>query len=340
MRFITFLVTTILVTTIMMFSFLAIAIADEQKEESSKLEFSGIMESNFSYITNESEDESDLYLNKMELSADASLNPRVNGHLLFAYEHGENESITLDEGSVDLKFPVKPLEFSLSLGRVVVPFGVFNTHFATEPFTLEMGEIKHNAISISLSHSIIEASVALYNSETKVDGEDTSHIKDFSAMIKGSTPENFLAGKASISLGVSFIRDVTGLESISDMLGESTVAKKVAGVNGFASLNVMGVFLEGELIQTLDDLEASEGKELKPSSFNIELGYRLPDLPIELAGKFEQLSKREGNSTKRFGGVISTGFAHDKASLKLEILRIDDGEAAQNAITTQLAINF
>jgi hypothetical protein len=335
MRFITFLVTMFITL-----SFVALAIADDKAEESSKLEFSGIMESNFSYITSEDNSESDLYLGKVELSADASLDSHFSGHLLFAYEHGEDESIALDEGSVDLKFPVKPLEFSLSLGRVVVPFGVFNTHFATEPFTLEMGEIKHNAIRISLSHSIIQACVALYNSKTTVDGENNSHIKDFSAMIQCSTPENALAGKASIALGTSFISNVSGLESISEMIGESTGIKRVAGLNGFAGLNVMGVFLEGEAILVLDDLEISKAEKIKPYSFNVELGYALQNLPVELAGKFEKLSESEGNSTERFGGVISTGFAHDKASLKLEMLRIDDGETAQNAITTQLAITF
>jgi hypothetical protein len=102
----------------------------------------------------------------------------------------------------------------------------------------------------------------------------------------------------------------------------------------------MRLFLNGEVIQTLDDLETISGEKIKPSSFNIELGYALPDIPVELAGKFEQVSQNEGDSTKRFGGVISTGFAQNRASLKLEVLRIDDGETTQNTITSQLAISF
>jgi hypothetical protein len=320
-----------------MFSFLVAVIADDEAEKACKLEFSGVMESEFSYTMNEDNSESDLYLGKVELSADASLDSHFSGHLLFAYEHGENdENIALDEGSVYIKFPL----ISLSLGRVVIPFGIYDSHFVTDPFTLEMGELKQNAISISSSYSIVEACVALYNSRVSIDGEDNSHIRDFSAMIKGSTPEDALSGKASISLGISFISNSAGLESIKDMLGESAIVKRVAGINGFASLNIMRLFLNGEVIQTLDDLETISGEKIKPSSFNIELGYALPDIPVELAGKFEQVSQNEGDSTKRFGGVISTGFAQNRASLKLEVLRIDDGETTQNTITSQLAISF
>jgi len=325
------------VSTFIMFSFLVAVIADDEAEEACKLEFSGVIESEFSYTMNEDNSESDLYLGKVEISADASLDSYFSGHLLFAYEYGENdENIALDEGSVDIKFPL----ISLSLGRVVIPFGIYDSHFVTDPFTLEMGELKQNAISISSSYSIVEACVALYNSRVSIDGEDNSHIRDFSAMIKGSTPEDVLSGKASISLGISFISNSAELESIRDMLGESAIVKRVAGINGFASLSITGLFMNGEVIQTLDDLETISGEKIKPSSFNIELGYALPNIPVELAGKFEQVSQNEGDSIKRFGGVISTGFAQDRASIRLEALRIDDGETTQNAITSQLAISF
>ena len=116
---------------------LSVTSADE--EESAKVEFSGVLEGEFAYVMSEDDDESDLALATVELAADASPAPGVGLHLLLLYEQGENDdNIAMDEGTIDLKLPdILPVELSLSLGRMYVPFGEFGSHFVSDPFTLE-----------------------------------------------------------------------------------------------------------------------------------------------------------------------------------------------------------
>ena len=304
--------------------------------ESAKVEFSGALEGEFGYVMAEDDDESDFALATVELGADVSLSPNVDGHILFLYEQGENEdNIAVDEGTIDLELPATlPVGLSLSLGRVYVPFGEFNSHFVADPFTLDIGETGQIALQISASHEIVEASAAFYNEEV----DDSSQIGDMAARVAASAPEGALGEDIGLSLGASFITNMAGTDGLTDMIS-GEVSERVMGLGSFISLSAMGAFLEAEVVMALGDIEAPGGGTLKPRAFNVELGYSLPDTPVEIAGKFERLSEDGDNSTNRFGGVVSIGLFDETASLALEFLRTDDG-AAENSIVGQLAVEF
>ena len=325
----------IVVALITLTSF-CLAFADEAEGEFGKIEFSGALEGEFGYIAAE-EDESDFALATVELGADVSLMSNVNGHILFLYEQGGNDdNIAVDEGTIDLKLPVTlPVGLSLSLGRMYVPFGQFNSHFVADPFTLDIGETGQIALQISASHEMVEASAAVYNEEV----DDSSQIGDMAARVAVSAPEGALGEDIGLSLGASFITNMAGTDGLTDMIG-GEVSETAMGLGGFISINAMGVFLEGEIVMALSDVEMPDGETLKPRAFNVELGYSLPNTPIEIAGRFEQLSEDGDNSTNRFGGVVSIGLFDEAASLALEFLRTDDGDAAENSIVGQLAIEF
>lgn len=325
----------------MLMSF-CVAFADEAEEESGKLEFSGTLEGEFGYIVAEEEDESDFALAKVELGADVTLSPNVHGHVLLLYEQGENDdNIAVEEGTIGLKIPVTlPVELLLSLGRMYVPFGQFNSHFVTDPFTLEIGEINQVALQILLSHKTVEGSAAIYNEEVNVEGSNNAQIGDMAARIAVSLPEGTLGEDVDLSLGGSFITNIAGTDGLADMIGGDQVSERTMGLGSFVSLSAMGAFLEGELVMAIGDIEVPGGKKLKTRALNVELGYSLPDLPVEVAGKFEQLSEDSDNNTNRFGGVVSIGLFGEAASLALEFLRTDDGETAASSIVSQLTIEF
>lgn len=321
---------------------LRVAFADEEREEFGKLEFSGLLEEEFGYVMAEGDDESDFVLATVELGADVSLMPNVDGHVLFLYEQGENDdNIAVDEGTIDVKLPVPlPAELSLSLGRMYIPFGEFNSHFVADPFTLEIGETNEVALRLSASHEMVEISVALYNEEVGVEGSNNAQIGDIAARIAASAPEGALGENMSLSLGASLITNIAGTDGLTDMIGDGGVSERAMGLGGFISLSAMGAFLEGEVVLALGDIKLPDGGTLKPRAFSVELGYSLPGMPVEIAGRFEQLSENGDNSTNRFGGVVSLGLFDETASLALEFLRTDDGDTAENSIVTQLAVEF
>jgi len=315
-----------------------VAFADEVEGESSKLEFSGVLEGELGYTIGQEEDESDLALATVELGADMSLASNVCGHVLFLYEQGENDdNIAVDEGTIDLKLPITlPVELSLSLGRMYVPFGEFNSHFVTDPFTLEIGETNQVALQLSASHDIMEGSVALYNEEV----DDSSQIGDIAAKVATSVPEGALGKDIGLSFGASLVTNVAGTDGLTDMIGGGAVPDRAMGLGGYVSLNAMGAFLEGEIVMALGDIEIPGGETLKPRAFNMELGYSLPNMPVEIAGKFEQFSENGDNSTNRFGGVVTIGLFDEAAFFGLEFLRSDDSETVENSIIGQLSVEF
>jgi len=333
---------TIVVVTLMLLILVPVVSGDEEGEEAGKVEFSGLLEEEFGYVMAEDDDESDFALAKVELGADISLGQNVDGHVLFLYEQGENDdNIVVDEGTIDLKLPVPlPAKLSLSLGRVYVPFGEFNSHFVADPFTLEIGETNQVALQLSAFHEMVEASAALYNEEVDIEDSNNTQIADIAARIAASVPEGSLGSDMTVLLGASLITNMAGTDGLTDMMGGGEVSQRAMGLGGFISLSAMGVFLEGEVVLALGDIESPDGETLKPRAFNAELGYSLTGMPVEVAGKFEQLSEDGDNSTDRFGGVVSLALFDETASFALEFLRTDDGDAAENSIVGQLAVEF
>jgi hypothetical protein len=316
--------------------------AEAGKEGLGGLEFSGLLEEEFGYVRVEGENESDFTLATVGLCADVCLVPNVEGHVLFLYEQGENEdNIAVDEAMIGFKLPnISPIELSLSLGRMYVPFGEFSSHFIADPFTLDVGETNEVAFQLSAAHEVAEVAAALYNDAVSVEGSNNTQIADVAARIGASAPEGALGKDVSLSLGASFITNILGSDAFGDMIEGDEVSERVPGIGGFISVNAMGAFVESEFILALNDAELSDGEPLKPRAFNMELGYSLPKLSVEIAGKFEQLSENSDSSTNRFGGVVSFGLFSEVASLSVEFLQTDDGDAAERSITGQLSAEF
>ena len=317
-------------------------VAEARKERYGGIELSGLLENEFGYVIIEGENESDFTLATVELGADVCLGPNVEGHVLFLYEQGENDdNIAVDESTIGFKLPnFLPVELSLSLGRMYVPFGEFNSHFITDPFTLDVGETNEIAFQLSAVHEIVEIAAALYNDAVSVESGNNTQITDIAARIAASASEGALGENVSLLLGVSFITNIVGSDGFCDMIGNNEVSERAPGMGGFISVSAIGAFLESEFTLALSDTELPDSKMLKPRAFNVELGYSFPKLPVQIAGKFERLSENGDNSINRFGGVVTIGLFDEAASLALEFLRTDDDNATEHSITGQLSAEF
>ena len=97
----------------------------------------------------------------------------------------------------------------------------------------------------------------------------------------------------------------------------------------------------GEFIQALDDMQLSNGGgSLKRHALNVEIGYSFPNMPVEIAGRYEQFSENGDDSTNRFGGTVSSGLFRETTSLALEFLHTKNGHGDENSIVSQLALEF
>ena len=154
-------------------------------------------------------------------------------------------------------------------------------------------------------------------------------------------PEGVIGEDMNVLLGASLITNMAGTDGLTDMIGNGAVSEKTMGLGGFTSVSFMNVFLEGEVVMALSDIQLPDGGTLEPRAFNVELGYCPPFVSsVEVAGKFEQFSESGDDPINRFGGVVSMGLFGDTACFALEFLRTDDSDAAENSVVGQLAVEF
>ena len=90
-------------------------------------------------------DNDDIVLATVELGVDVDFAKHVGGHVLFLWEEDDTDPVEVDEGFIILDGEdVVPLY--LSAGKMCVPFGYYESHFISDPITLELGETKESAL--------------------------------------------------------------------------------------------------------------------------------------------------------------------------------------------------
>lgn len=324
-----------LMTTIATLLFLSFQVFAEENEV---IKFSGILEEEFGYISAEDDKTSNFALATAELGADISVNSNVTGKLVFIYEQGKNgDLIVIDEGTISMKLPIEKPSLSFSIGYLTLPYGEFNSHFVSDPYSLEIGETKRVALSVSTNfYEAFDLSLAIYNGKTKAVG-DNDHINDLVSRLAFNLPEN---ENLSLKIGGSLISNIAEVDGLTEAILTDVLLEKSIGLGSFASINVSGAFLEFEFITAIKDIELKNNGKLKPQTFNIELGYSIPSTPITLAGKFEKLSEKEDESISRVGGLLSFDLFKENSSFSLEFLRTDNDGSIENSFVGQLAISF
>lgn len=116
-----------------------------------------------------SKSESNIVLDTLELVLEAEVNDNVSAMAIIKYEGGD-DVVVLDEANLTLKnAALTPL--TLTAGKYVLPFGVFESHLVNDPLTQEIYEI--NTAGISLAYvpegmEGVEVSATVYESQAGV----------------------------------------------------------------------------------------------------------------------------------------------------------------------------
>lgn len=307
-------------------------------EENEAIKFSGVLEEEFGYISNGDSKGSNFALATAELGADIFASPNISGKIAFIYEQGKNnDMIVIDEGTISIKIPVKIPHLSFSIGYLTIPYGEFNSHFISDPYSLEIGETKRVSLLISANfYEVFDLTLATYNGKVKAIGS-SDHINDWVSRLSFKLPKN---ENLSLIIGGSFISNMAEVDGLTKMILSDILLEESLGLGSFASIEAFGIFIEFETIAALRDMKLKGSGNLKPKTSNIEVGYSVPNIPIKLVGKFERLSKKGGESINRLGGLLSFDLFKESSSFSLEFLQTDNNGSIENSIVGQLSISF
>jgi hypothetical protein len=291
------------------------------------------------------ESESDFSLATVELGMDIRINPYVLGHVLFLYEEEPDADIEVDEGYIVLKNPEGIPVYAMA-GRQYLPFGRFESHFISDPLTLELGEIQETSVVGGYANDIIDVFFGLFNGEIDEISDGNDHINTYVAGFAAT-----LAGISGIHItfGGSYLSNITDSdalsEAIADVTGGNVVAEKIGGYSAFASfVFTEKLFFESEILAAVDEFAAGELDSSvnahEPKTFNLELAYRVTDA-IEIAARYGGSDDCGDLLPERLvGGVVSYDI-FDNTTLSAEIQRAEfESEDMLTSVTGQLAVCF
>ena len=247
--------------------------------------------------------DSDIVLATVELGIDVDFHKYGKGHVLFLWEEDDTEPIDLDEGTITLggteNFP-----FFLIGGKFYVPFGMFNSHFITDPLTLELGETRESSVLVGFANDMFELKVGGFNGDVS---QSRTHdkINSFYGCANVSIPPEWLRG-LELSGGVSYINNIADSDNLQDLVNPllgGRIDDLEAGLGGWMSATYGMFTLELEYIGALGNFRAGElvfdgshlVKRSAPKAWNVELAVR----PLE---KLE-LAARYGGSDEIRGGI-------------------------------------
>jgi len=320
----------------------------------SRITFSGLMETQESYTKTHSATAgvantttNDFTLSKVELGVDARINNRVEAHAVFLYEEDDTEQITIDEGYLNITGG-EGSPFFMNIGKMVIPFGRFESHFISDPVTLTLGETNESSLLLGMRNDFLELSAGAFNGTIR-ETNDNEKIDSFYASAVLSFPKETVPG-AAITAGISYNSNLADSETMQDINGVNGAAINdlVGGFGAFASIAVNEkVFFDVEYVTVS---ESFQGGELayatnvtdtpEPSAWNVELAFAVLE-NLELALKYEGSHEFDNVVPDEQYGIAVSYALFENTSVAMEYLRGEmKNKDDTDTITVQLGIEF
>lgn len=312
---------------------------------------SGVIEVEAAYTDDEREtgETSDITLATVELGVDVNPFKHVSGHVLFLFEEDDTEQVEVDEGFIRLDGEDK-LPLFLQAGRQYVPFGYFESHFISDPLTLELGETRESSVVAGYTHDMFEIALGVFNGDVNETGENDDHIDGYVASATFTLPGENAVG---LMAGVSYISSIGESDNLQDADGidtdaGNTIADHVPGLAAFISANYKEkVFLELEYVTATEEFNAGElgfdgGTDAQPSAYNVELAYLFTDR-LEAGIRVGGADDAGAFLPEKLYGAVVNYALFDNLSLGLEYQHGEFDTANDEEITTvtaQLALEF
>ncbi|MBU0991047.1 MAG: LbtU family siderophore porin [Proteobacteria bacterium] len=218
------------------------------------------------------EDTSDIGLAKAEIGISSVFSDSINGYVLLAWDE-EEDVFSIDDAVINLACP-QFSGISMSAGKLVVPFGRFETYMISDPMTLELAETRNTALQLSAEKNGMYGSAYVFNG--KVDEARENDIIKCFGLNTGWTLE---MDDLNLDMCLGFINNLPESGNISDTIKENEWEIKgyMGGLSFYGKVQFKGLILIGEYITGLEDFKYLDGNGLEesgePSAAHVELGY-------------------------------------------------------------------
>ena len=287
----------------------------------------------------EGDTEADLVVGTVELGVGVEVSDWVKGEVVLLWEEGEG--LDVDTASVTIGPPEGA--WSLTGGRLYLPFGVFETNLISDPVTLELGETKQTAFQVDASAGALSGSVFVFKGDNQIDGDD--RIQGIGAAVGYSVEtESFELG-----LNLSYTNDLGDSDAF-----EGGFMGRTAGLSASAMLTMGSVSVLGEYLGAMDtfgaDYVAFGDYGAKPSAWMVEAayGFELAGKEATLAASYQATDEALALELPKKRMLVGlSAEVMDGLSLGVEWARdtdysIEDGGTGENSdnFTIQLAAEF
>ncbi len=364
--------------------FMFTANAQATEAEASKVQLSGLIEvggvwQDIDYKgagPTEPEDESDLCLTTVELTAEAEVNEWVNVAATLLYEDptfGEETSVDLDAATLTIG-NTEQYPLYVSVGAMYVPFGALLTHFPDDPLVdaplaLLMGETREKAVLVGVEHQGFSASAYVFNGDVDEFGED-NNVESYGVDANYSMDDD--AG-FELLVGASYISNMLDSDGFEEPLAdwleeveampivdEAGLKDYVAGAVGYVHVGFNDFFVDAEYMTALDELDVTgttlaggtfeiQGVD-EPAVWNVEVGYNLENWGknLEIVLKYAGSDEAEGLGfpETRYGICLNQDMFQD-VIVSLGYLQDDydedkdaDERDQRDLVFAQIAIEF
>jgi len=340
------------------------ATAFAQPEELLKnVEISGLIEVEAS--TEESfdnENSSDITLSTVEVAVLARINEWVEGGALFLYEEDETE-LSVDEGFITIRNEERT-PFHLKAGKMVVPFGIYQSRMISDPLTLEIGETHETAILAGIASRGFDINLYACKGDTmeSVADDRVTHYGAFAAYAKEFE-------KLSVDVGAGYLSSLMDSDGLSGFLTEQEetipetsglLLERAPFVGGFAA---HAIFCAGPVAVITEYVGAVEEYELdytdaggfpetisfQPKAYTLEADYSFNVFEKEaFAGIGYQRTDEMAGTLPEIRYLACTGAEiFRNTSVALEYAHDDDYDAEDGGtdevadrVTAKLAVIF
>lgn len=299
------------------------------------ISFSGLVEVEGSAGEFDNESYSDLVVATVELGMSAKINDKVSADVVLLYEEDDTE-LDVDVATINIDKLVGPV--NLTLGKMYVPFGRYETALVNDTLPLELGETNKTAALFGFEQGAFSAGAYIFDG----DADREEHAENYGLTIS-FTQDN-------LGFGLDYISALTESDSLADpdTLNEwddSAPAFSLSGSIALGDIKLLGEYLTAtsELVPagaadgiepSAFQLEADLGLELNGQSFTFAVAYQQTDDAATFLPE-ERLSL--GCSTDLYENVsLGIEFWHD------EDYSVDDGGTGEDGdnIVVQLAVAF
>ncbi len=301
----------------------------ENREEpkDTSLSVTGLVQMQISSTENYNKDTSDDIVNSIaEIDIEKKVREDLYGRITLLHiddQSPDTKEIFVDEAILTFGNPDNGFYFTG--GKMYVPYGQYDSDFASYPLTYDMGLTNENAALIGFKMDKVSLELYNFNGDVDESGE-ANRNRNGGATLAFKDERDDWSGKASIGYINSF-GDTDLLATIATKPSQNLVAAAAVGID----FSNKYFFIRGEWLGATEKFLATElkfrGRGAKPQAFKSEIGYKFP--VAEKVGKvvlgYQGTEEALALEMPRKRGLAAVGLEITKgASIMYEFKREED----------------